>query len=246
MSTSENQQDRAGGSLVTTLIAAGIAFFVVRTIVAFAFGGGVLGEGAVYAQEIRAGFEEVSDDWDEWWGEWRNLSDMEFRPWGAYVAVLYTTDEEVRKIYSMRSELFEVAAETPARQGICGLNALADESLDPRWMMEYMGDVLRVQGRGFARHHAGVPAWIPVLDLDEDMDAWEDFADFFDSRGEYVVLDTFFDLADELPVSGEDLCIAQATMYRLAAAEPHAPIGDATLLEFVRTLESLEIVEMLP
>jgi len=189
-------------------------------------------------QEMRAGFEEIVDQWDSWIAAGSDSTAMAFRAWGARVAVGYTTDDELVEIYRWRAALFEDVSSDPTINGICGTNPLV-ASLDSAHPRLHFGPIVRIQGRGFARQHVGHQQWTSTVDLATDDEAWFEFVDYLDSQGLGHVVDVFADVAEGVPVANYFLCRAQADMYRAAAERPGDQVGSVTFLDFIRAMDLL-------
>lgn len=187
--------------------------------------------------ELRAGFAEVSREWDEWLEGWRDSTAASIRVWGARVAAAYTTEDELLKLYTFRAEWFAEVADDRARNAVCGGTALVDEAVEVP--AGELGPVPRLLGRGFARRHLGQDPWVPPLDLRKDESAWAAFADYLATHGEVELLEALTAVASGRALSDSRMCRFQSALYRLASRRSRDRIGSVRLLDFVRAIDVL-------
>lgn len=185
---------------------------------------------------LRAGFEEVSDDWEGWLGEWSDSTAASAQLWGARVVVQHSTKEELLEVYRTRAALFLVVADDPVLGGLCGVSGQANGQPDLSRLD--MADITLATGRGFARRHLGEQPWKPPVNLSSDEQAWADFAAYLSAVGLGEVLDALVESVDG-SVSDERFCRAQALMYARAAKYPQDLVGKTHLIDFIRALDLL-------
>ncbi|MEX2531836.1 MAG: hypothetical protein WD960_13795 [Gemmatimonadota bacterium] len=220
------------GYLLYRVVPFAIAFFFARSAVG-------LFNTPAEMRDMRAGFEEVTDDWEGWLDAWSDSTEMTFRAWGARVVAQHTTKAELIEIYRLRSDLFKEVASDPSINAVCGVDPLQDQTINTAHPSLDLGPIARVQGRGFARRHVGETPWMPPVDLRIDEQVWIDFVDYLDAKGLGHVADALLDVAEGLPVGNEQLCRAQADMYGAAVQRPEDLVGRVRLIDFVRAMDLL-------
>lgn len=188
-------------------------------------------------REMKGGFEEVSEDWNGFLDVWRDSTEMTFRRWGARVAALYVTEDEVLALYGFRASLFEQVAPDPRRNVICSGMVLADSTITAEGID--LTPVTRLMGRGFARMHEGRQAWVAPVDLMQDEDAWAAFGEYAVDHGLEDVVDGLVAAADGTPMEPSEMCRLQAHLYRAARDHPQDRVGDVRLIDFVRAMDAL-------
>ena len=189
-------------------------------------------------REWRAGFEEVSDDWDSWAAIWADSTET-MEVWGARLPVFYFTEDEVIELYQFRSNLYGQMVADSITGAFCSLGVFADEELPESGNLVDDASIMRPLGRSFGKYHEGRQPWVPPVDL-EDEAVWVAFGEYFDGIGRGQLFNGMLDimLAIGDPARG---CQVQSELYRLAAKRAQNRVGAIRLIDFVRSIEALGV-----
>ena len=229
--------DSASLSTTKTAVLLGTGYLLWRGFVLLLGSGGPLwGLTGSQLDALRAGFEEVSDDWDTWKSTAAGLPRVEVQEWGARAAVLYATEEETLEFFQHRVGFFRNAAANPVLHSLCVSGTLGNGRAANRAMATAVTDrVAQLAGRTYARESIGAAPWRPTLDIADDDQAWDDFLALLQARDMVHMMETLLEVSDRASVDPSHVCLVLSDLYRLAAEMPDHSISHATLAEVVRT-----------
>ena len=184
--------------------------------------------------QIRAGFVEVSPDWDAFLKEWGDSSSKARRRAAARAIVDYASFAELATVYRVRAQLFVYVAKDAK------LNTICDGTVSDRAVMsiaDEVAPVIPIAGRALGRMYVGDAAWKPPVDLSRD-GPWLEFAIYLNRIGKGDILDGLRKMGAGKGVSRQQQCETLGALYSLAGNRPADRMSTTSIMDFVRSIES--------
>ena len=196
-------------------------------------------------RELRAGFEEVSDDWNSWATIWADSTGYAFRMWGASLSPFHLTEDEVIGLYRFRASLFgQMATDSASSPFFCSGGWSSDEEWPESVKPVDLASMMRTSGRVFGRYHEGRHPWVPPVDLETDEAIWVAFAEYLDGIDRGQLFYGLLDMAASIQPDPARDCRFLSELYLLASERAQDRVGAIRLIDLVRSMDALAVEQL--